>query len=216
MGLDLVPWSDSDITIEDIRISGGIIKQCGFSVGRVRVAGGEPTLHKNLTECCDAITKYWGLKRAVVCTNAIIDYPKGISFRNVESSPEHFRKDVHKPPMVSPVDIGLDPVLGFNRLCKFSHRCGALFDAFGFSFCPKAGAIGRLLGIDPYQAEPVLLGNENICKHCPYSLPEELRMQVSSDVRNGIIEYPTETYRNAIRKCKENPMKFKKFQDRLQ
>ena len=112
------------------------------------------------------------------------------------------------------MDLGLQPIFGFTRPCRIMIKCGRLFDAFGFSFCPNAGIRGRILRIDPYQPRPVLLGYPSMCQHCIFTLPTNQRTKLWQAVKDGKIEHPTKTYREGLERALEEPVKFKRFQER--
>ena len=153
----------------------------------------------------------------VVFSNGIKDRPSIPNTRYRVAAPTLEEKEVkHTPPMISPLDLGLTPSRGFNGYCHRQRACGRLFDCYGFSFCIFAGAIGRVLGIDPYKPHPVLDGNIDICGHCPFTMGVGGAFKLFDDVNQGKIEYPTKTYREGIQRIKrEGHIKFPKFQERL-
>lgn len=213
--IDNIPFEDSDITIEDLKIGGELVKQYGVQDGWLRVSGGESLLHPEVKECCRVIKEFWNGSKKTLFTNGIISVPKGLGIRYIVSPPGIGKKTQHTPPMISPADLGIEPVLGFTRSCAMQSKCGRLFDAFGFSFCPYAGCIGRILKIDPYQSRPILMGLPSMCEHCLWSLSKVDRLRLSEDVKNGRLEYPTKTFREGVERHKEEPIKYKKFQERI-
>jgi hypothetical protein len=216
MGIDLVPWPNTDITPEEIELGARSLQENGVKVQRIRVTGGDPPAHPRFAEVYKAIQKYWdGTDGMVVCTNGVLTLPEGLGVKWVVSSPTHYRKPTHKATMISPIDVGLEPHFGVKRLCKMAKRCGAGFDAFGFGFCPEAGAMGRFLGVDPYKTKPQVLGIEEICHHCPYSLHETDRIELSDLAKSGKMEYPTKTWREGIERLRDEHVVFKHFAQRV-
>ncbi len=216
---DRLLWPDSDITVEDIKLGGRIARQYTHQVGKLRIGGGEPLMHPQITECCKAINENWKCRLPVLFTNGTLGHlDKSLMYCKVSPVTEAkcgWRKRVHLPPMISPMDLGLQPELGFTKPCKIMNKCGRLFDAFGFSFCPNAGIRGRLLGIDSYQPRPVLLGIPSMCQHCIFTIASRRkRSQLWEGAMNGKIEYPTKTYKEGLKRALEEPIKFKKFQER--
>lgn len=218
-GIDVIPWSQpSNIDIRSVIEAGRLIEKKGMIPNKVRVTGGEPTLHAGLLDLCRAVEKHWKPQRCiVVMTNHRIQGPdlKGINARYSWASPMT-KEEQHRPWMISPADLGLDPVHGFtpDRECWVQRGCGRLFDAFGFSFCVLAGAVGRLLRIDPYSRDPVLNGREDICRHCICSLPRKEQWRVWAEAGIGQVEEITRTYRDGIERYKSDPFLFKRWEER--
>jgi hypothetical protein len=209
----MIPWPDSDILVDDLVAGGEILERRGIWPARIKVSGGEPTLHPQLDECCKAIHEKWKGHRTrlyVNDTNPVSVYPGIKPYKSPANE-----KEFHSPPMISPADLGLNPVFGFVKACNYSMKCGRLFDAFGFSFCPVAGVMGRILRIDPYSSHPVMIGREDMCKHCVFSQTKKVRFKLWNQARNGEIDHPSKTYRRGIVSSKEDgSMKFKRFAER--
>jgi hypothetical protein len=163
------------------------------------------------------IKKEWPGRKKIVYSNKIIYADKNRVNMKVKWAPiGGVWKARHNPPMISPVDLGLNPKRDFLSNCYFGKRCGRLFDAFGFSFCPVAGQMGRIFNIDPYHSEPVLLGNPEMCRHCAWSQNRRKRFELWVAARDGKLEYPTKTYREAIARSNGEGLRtFKKFEERV-
>jgi hypothetical protein len=132
----------------------------------------------------------------------------------------------HQPFLMSPADYGIEsPYLG--KSCTTANVCGSVFEAFGFSFCGLAGALGRLLKINPYSEEPTRKLNPDICKHCIYSLGRRERRELEDRSERtfirrgethggGDLPYPSPTWKAAIEEYKTNKegrMKFPRMFD---
>lgn len=205
--LDVMRVPDSDIGLDDLQEGYNRVVVAGIEIRKCRVTGGEPLLHPQFVEAMKLISRTWNKDyggRTCVFTNGTQDMPlagrrKGRRWR-YKSSAATDKKVAFWPSMLSPHDLGLEPVLGGEQRCKIQAGCGRLFDHFGFSFCILAAPLGRLLGIDPYSAHPLLQGCTEICKHCPFSQPRHVRSKLFRDAAAGELEggYPTKTFRQAV------------------
>jgi len=213
--LDLLPWPDSDMRLEDVRTAGELLREHGIVVGRIRFTGGEPLMHPRIGDLCREFQREWNpLTRMHMFTNGSLGRPRGLPAR-VRSTGAG--KAGHMPWMVSPADLGIATYFGYVKPCRVQWVCGRLFDAFGFSFCIHAGSLGRLLGIDPYSGYPQMMGRPEICRHCICSVPiRKGRNNVQRAAMAGEFEHPTKTFRDAMENVgKDGPMVFPKFRGRL-
>lgn len=213
--LDKFNWPDSDLTAGDVKEAGEMVIAAGLKVNKVRITGGEPTLHPQLVEICDITRDVWKVERCTtVLTNATTKAtrPKQIWAR-YKSTDEKSEK-IHYPMSISPADLGLQGDYGTKFPCEQQRGCGRLFDAHGFSFCVLAGSLGRLLRIDPYSRTPVLEGDPEICKHCLFSLGRKQRWRIWGRWMEGQQEAVTETYRRAEERFRQLPFRFKRWRER--
>lgn len=212
-------WEDSDLTPRDIRSGYNRVKRAGLEIEKTRVTGGEPLLHPQFSECMRVIGKTWNWEyiasgaRTCVFTNGILPRPEPDGWRYNAGAQHESR--AHQPPAISPADLGMRGACGTKKYCHRQRGCGRLFDVFGFSFCMFAGAIGRVVGHDPYGSDPVLDGQEEICKHCVFSVGVGEAHKLFKMAQSGEIEYPTKTYREAFERWgSEGAPTFPKFQER--
>jgi hypothetical protein len=212
--IDVLPWPDSDISLWQIRLGGRILVHHGIRVDYVRVSGGEPTVHPQFDECLSELLSGW-TDSILVCTNAIKPIVRRRSVKYRKAPPGWRKRRRHQPCMVSPKDLGLRPVMGYNRPCGVTRRCGVLYDRHGFAPCGNAGCIGRVIGVDPYRKRPVMLGTKELCEHCVFSLPPVVKYRVWADVRSGVIEYPTETWRRGVERSEREPVVFHTIEERV-
>jgi len=122
-------------------------------------------------------------------------------------------KKVHQPYMLSPADLGLEPVRGFEKgnCCTLQSRCGFGFDAFGFSPCAQASPLVRLLGLEGiHSSRPVLSGRRDLCCHCVLSLSVKKKNEIQQAAMEGRIKFPTPTFAEALKKV---PRKLPRFQE---
>ena len=213
---DHLDWPDSDITVEDIRKGGQLLKQHGIVIQqKLRIGGGEPTLHPRLKECCLAAREEWKKGVPLIMSNMIESIPSGTKARLRRSPMGEFKLSCHRPQLISPADLGMEPLGGFMRSCKGQKGCGRLFDKWGFAPCVFATGRGRLLGIDPYQPRPILMGQPEMCQHCHHSQPPKMQRKLTDMAIAGKIEYPTKTYREGLERWRDEPVQFRTFRERL-
>jgi hypothetical protein len=198
--LDHVPWPDSDMKLENLKIGRERVRQCNVVIQKARVTGGEPLLHKEFQKAMRIVCDEWNNSnqgRTVVFSNGILPLPspKGWRYR-VSKDPvgERFNQTT----MISPADVGLPFHYKSALMCFRQKGCGRLYDAFGFTFCIYA-----------------LVGPPDICRHCVWSCGVKRAFKLFEAVHQGELEYPSKTYREGIARCKgEGPPKFKKFEER--
>jgi len=219
--LNFAPWSDSDLTLDDLRVGYEVVVKSGLTIEKVRITGGEPLLHPRFAELMTFINETWnkgyvrGRTRTAVFSNGLTPLPDvpGCRFCVSKLDAKHTH---HSPPAISPADLGMEPVSGVDgSYCHRQRGCGRLFDAFGFSFCVFAGPIGRVLGIDPYSPTPNVDGTYEICRHCVFGVGIKKAFKLFAQVHSGELGYPTKTYREGFDRWEnDGPPKFKRFQDR--
>jgi hypothetical protein len=217
-GLNLLPWQQpSQLSVEDVKTAGRIVREAGIELDKVRLTGGEPTLHPQLREICQAVMEHWKPKHTlVVMTNHVLQGPKleGVNAHYSWDQPAT-KESLHRPWLISSSDLGLEPVVGFNgKECWVQHGCGRSFDTFGFSFCVLAGPLGRLLRIDPYDAQPIMRGKREICQHCICSLPRKKQWWIWGESGAGRMDQITKTFREGVERYQEEPYKFKTWKER--
>ncbi len=151
-------------------------------------------------------------------SNGKMDRPRGRGWRYRTNTSDSKKLKFFRPSRLSPLDLNPEYEVrrGVNGDCSIQGGCGRLFDAHGFAPCIFSGAIGRLLGIDPYSAQPVLRGNPEICKHCPYSMGRKQMWKLFEEARK--LGYPpTETFAKVFEDVKNGKklIEFTRFEDRL-
>lgn len=210
--LDKFPWPDPDLTVDEILEAGKMVELAGITINRIRVTGGEPTLHSDLPGVCDAILKSWKPERVIVVLTNGSNRIKEDGLPRVRWKREtSLSLKIHKPWTISPADLGLSGEHGTRWVCETQNGCGRGFDVHGFSGCVVIGAMGRMLGIDPYSREPSLWGHPDVCKHCLFSLSRKTRWGIWRDVANGALKFPTQTWAAAEQR---GPMPLKMWRDR--
>lgn len=220
--LGVMPWPDSDLSLDDLKLGWERIQRAGIEVEKARVTGGEPLLHPRFEEVMELIGKTFNKEyvangnETVVFTNGSIPQPESCTSWRYNTSELGAEKTKNlKPPMISPADLGVECKCGAGVFCFRQRGCGRLFDAHGFSCCIFAGAIGRAIGIDPYSARPVIDSRRDVCRHCVFAVGVHKAHRLYEAMGRGEFEYPTVTYRRAIERFRtKGPFPLKKFQER--
>lgn len=213
--IDKFSWQgNSDVSVEAVRQAGLLLKEYGIKVNKVRVTGGEPTLHPQLKEIVDVIATEWGVCRWThVLTNGTTAKTRPVDIKATYSGGSGVavgtKLSQHRPFSISPADLGMVGKYGTEWPCEQQTGCGRLFDAFGFSFCVIAGSLGRLLRINPYSRTPVLKGNPDICKHCIFSIGRKARWRIWGRWAEGKQEPVTETFAATEDRYRQEPFLFK-------
>ncbi|KKK76834.1 hypothetical protein LCGC14_2859640, partial [marine sediment metagenome] len=204
------------ITLEGLREGYRRVRVAGITIDKTRVTGGEPLLHPQFVEAMEIISETWNKDysaRTCVFSNGTLKLPKTKGWRYNLPSTDKSKQEWFRPSMLSPIDLGYSITNGVDRNCTMQIGCGRVFDAYGFAACVFSPPIGRLLGIDPYSSQPVLKGDPEICKHCPYSLPRKQMWRLFVEVRKSK-RPPTKTFQEAMARAKNGLIKFTRFEDR--
>jgi len=127
----------------------------GRSWDRIRLLGGEPTLHPDFTSIIGMLMDYRasanpGL-RIVVCTNGcgssvrrrLGDLPAGIDIKNTWKGG---RQRLFRPFNVAPIDRPLYRWADTSCGCRILEDCGLGLTPQGYYPCAIAGAIDRVFG----------------------------------------------------------------------
>jgi hypothetical protein len=217
--LDVVDWGhlNTDITAREVRGGAKTLKSHGVGIGKLRLTGGEPLVHPNFSGICQAIVNTWTPRRGFfrVYSNGVLPKPKDVRVRYAVVKLDSRKKQIFKPFNVSPADLGMEPMFGFNTPCRQQIFCGRAFSCFGFSACAMAGVLGGMFGRDTFSTKPVLLADEDMCRHCLVSLPTRQRNAIIKGVHAGRIPPVTKTYEQGIERWKDEPPKFKRFFERV-
>jgi hypothetical protein len=127
----------------------------GYRWERIRILGGEPTLHPAIFDIVDLLLDYRNTVnpdvRLVVCTNghgrfvnAVLErLPAGIIQKStVKTSPINLFRPFNKAPADGKIHIFSD----FSCGCRIIEECGLGFTPQGYYICAIAGAIDRVFG----------------------------------------------------------------------
>jgi hypothetical protein len=122
---------------------------------RIRILGGEPTLHSRFFDIIDRLTAYRRNHnpsvRLVVGTNyygrrvhrVLQNLPSGI---HVKSTLKRSRVNLFKPFNVAPVETWYNHFSDYTCGCRIIAECGLGLTPSGYYMCAVAGGIDRVVG----------------------------------------------------------------------
>ncbi len=204
-GIGALNWrSVPDMTLEQAEKIVAAIRERSdtLRVKKLKLMGGEPTLHARLPELVDLFlsvaSKVW-----VVTNNLKPDLPplpNGARYKRMVLN----EKD-HHAFFVSPHDLGIEHEMKDIRHCTAMVLCGRGVEPEGFMQCSVARTLLHALGKDPapyISDEPVLEPSMDICRHCPLSLGTKRNKRLSWAVSAGEVECPTPSFTSLARDYK--------------
>lgn len=203
---DLFPKRTDHMTVEQVNAFVTDAKQHG-GVTKVRVLGGEPTLHPQIDEVLNILTVaiVEGVIGAIeINTNTLVRGWKEIRSRHSQPGIRWDKSPVkrknHLPFLWSPRD------LGFKTMgpCRHPVQCGFSLDVRGWLPCSPTIAISRAFydGKHYRQEFPdgTPWGCEDLCPHCVYSMPRRWRKRNTRKVLDftKAMKTPTPSWAKAI------------------
>lgn len=146
---------DSEMSVETIAafIAQSVSSDAPWQ--RIRLLGGEPTLHPNFMDIIALLRSYRKTyrpdARIVVCTNGS---GRKVQRRLQQLPPDIAVKNTYKiagqrlfrPFNVAPVDGRLNTFSDFSCGCRILHDCGVGLTPSGYYACAIAGGIDRIFG----------------------------------------------------------------------
>jgi hypothetical protein len=127
----------------------------GIPWKRIRILGGEPTLHSRFFEVVDRLMEYRRVHnpsvRLVVGTNfyghrvqgALEQLPPSIA---IKSTLKTSRTNRFRPFNVAPVDSPFNRFADYTCGCRIMEDCGLGLTPYGYYMCAVAGGIDRIFG----------------------------------------------------------------------
>ena len=201
--LGVIDLPDSDLTMEQAVYACKQLKLHDWVPDKIKLSGGEPRMNENLSEIREYLLKELKPRRMWTLTNGAGELnEKYVKLNGHKWHASPLPKQHHDPFLISPMDHGFEDQLDIPS-CKTRRICGRAFDAHGFSFCPIAPMLGRLLRINPYRDEPYLGQDPEICKHCVDALPPEPRQKLFQIAIDG--KYPSPTYVKGLKEYRDDP-----------
>ncbi len=147
--------STLDMPVDRIRSFLAESHDMGIEWRRIRLLGGEPTLHPKLPAVLEALaahrrTHHAGM-RIVLCTNgsggrvrrALAKLPEGIEVKNTFKGP---RQRLFRPFNMAPRDLKRYRWADFSSGCRILEDCGMGLTPMGIYPCAIAGGIDRIFG----------------------------------------------------------------------
>jgi hypothetical protein len=175
-------------------------------VGRVKVCGGEPTLHSDFQGAYEMLlqaTEAGAISSLCFQSNGINKLPPVRKSPLVSWKFSGPGKKVHLPFEWAPFDLGLE----VSAPCSHPRRCGYAFDSMGWILCSPGIMIARLFGFDklykdtmPDPGKP--WGQHQLCKLCIYGAPAWFRQAWAKPLANFLeqMNRPTKSWAEALRK----------------
>jgi len=148
---------------------------------RIRLLGGEPTLHPQLAKILQLLLDYKSLHnpglRIVLCTNGagktvksrLQGIPAGVVVKSTEKSR---RQRLFRPFNMAPVDNPFFRFADFRAGCRVIRDCGLGFTPSGYYPCAIAGGIDRIMGFNagrsrlPSATDEMRDLMELFCRYC--------------------------------------------------
>jgi hypothetical protein len=164
---------------------------------RIRLLGGEPTLHPNLFKIINLLLdykkNYLPSLRIVLCTNGfgkkvnsvLEKLPKEVIIKNTL---KHSNYNLFRPFNVAPVDSIKNIFADYSSGCRIIAECGLGLTPSGYYPCAVAGGIDRIfhfnLGKPTLPAPDDLMLDQlkvlcRLCGHFGFSLPTKTRKMSS-------------------------------------
>jgi len=171
---------DDPMTVAQIEMLVARIAAEKKHVKRIKLVGGEPTIHPEFWRICEVLSeghKAGWIDKINVNTNCVtqrqfVDKPLPVGCHWQLSPPS---KKQHRPCLWSPIDLGLES----KGPCKMVRVCGFSLDVKGWLPCSAAIAIARLFGMeDLYRPLDGPLptkawGMSTLCPNCLFGVDEQ-------------------------------------------
>ena len=173
--------SKEQMMVEQIRKFTEEIVKNNVKLDRIRVLGGEPTLHADLLEILNVLLdykqKYSSDTQIQLVTNGygelvnrkLSELPKGI---DIDSTLKKSKVQEFFPFNLAPKDLLLWKHSDYSNGCRAIAKCGFGLTRYGYYPCAIAGGIDRILGFDCGRKEfpsndDAMIDELNLfCKYC--------------------------------------------------
>jgi hypothetical protein len=130
----------------------------GFKWKRIRLVGGEPTVHPRFLEVVDLIldyrARYFPETKIELTTNGHGPYVKGMiekippGIEVTNTSKQSHVQETFLTFNVAPIDVPDYKNTDFANACPITKECGLGVTPYGYYPCTVAGAIDRTFGFD--------------------------------------------------------------------
>lgn len=217
-GIGYARLTDLETTAADVRRGVDQAIDEGIRFKRITLSGGEPIVSKELQGVVNEIARMPGMQWCRVLSNGLnatqerrdaiqfpderfdwvinpLDDPSDPKSGKNKREARRYRRRIHTPYWISPVDHGME---GTFQNCSVRKFCGRGFDSHGYSMCGQAPILGRILGINPYCGqhivERIYTPIPEICRHCIYGLSIVDSSKLSSAAARGEISSVSPTY----------------------
>jgi uncharacterized Fe-S cluster-containing radical SAM superfamily protein len=148
---------------------------------RIRLLGGEPTLHPNILEILNLFAEYKRDNSPKTCIQLVTNgFGKKSNTVTSESSSMIEIENTHKKTTaqdfesynIAPVDIFRYMYSDYSNGCWITDSCGIGLTRYGFYPCAAGGAIDRVLGLDigkkklPHVDDGMRRQLDTLCRYC--------------------------------------------------
>jgi hypothetical protein len=204
--------SDTELSVAEIEAFIGQSIDKAIDWKRIRILGGEPTLHSRIFDIIDLLINYKQQHnpsvRLVLGTNFFGDRVHRVLERipdtiHLKSTLKSSRVNFFKPFNVAPVDTRFNRFSDFSCGCRIIEECGLGLSPSGYYMCAVAGGIDRIfrfnLGREKIPEESDVMSDQmavfcGLCGHFGFQWPTRRIKQ-------------SKTWRLAYRRCEENDWK---------
>lgn len=181
--------SDLEMPVADIEafVNQSIERKIAWK--RIRILGGEPTLHSRIFDIIDLLTAYKrdynSSVRLVLGTNFFGKQVHGVLGKlpdtiAIKSTLKSSRVNLFKPFNVAPVDTLYNRFSDYTNGCRIMQNCGLGLTPSGYYMCAVAGGIDRIfrynLGRDRLPDESDSMSDQmftfcSVCGHFGFQWP---------------------------------------------
>jgi len=189
---------------------------------RIRILGGEPTLHSRIFDIIELLEDYRSAYnpgvRLVLCTNffgrkvheVLEKLPGGII---IKSTLKTSRVNLFKPFNVAPVDTRLNRFSDFSVGCRIIAECGLGLTPSGYYMCAIAGGIDRIfqyhLGRESLPDQSDIMADQmsafcRLCGHFGFQWPIRKEM-MSPSWQKAYLNFPIQVDDADIKKLRLAP-----------
>lgn len=193
--------SDSTMSVEQIKkfIDESISKDKHWS--RIRILGGEPTLHPDMDEILHILMDYkknyspstwlelttnnFGLE----VNRKLLKVPREIYVNNTRKTGRFQKK--FEAFNLAPCDNKMYSFTDFTNACWITNDCGMGLNRYGYYQCGCAGSIDRVLGFDvglktmPITHKNFIIQKNKLCKLCGHFIRRRYIAAEDRDLVNG-------------------------------
>lgn len=199
--LDKAP-TNIDMSVDQIQSFVNELYYNNNQLKRIKLLGGEPTLHPELQSILEILTEYSSKAgtKLQIATNGTQPLDTITKFPNIgiiNSAKKSPVQDFY-PFNISPIDT-LFKYSDFSIGCRQIETCGVGMNAYGFYPCTPGAAIDRVFGFNIGRKEYPHFNNdmtdqlEVLCKHCGHFWAENIYTTrnhvLSQDWQKAISDY---------------------------
>lgn len=188
---------------------------------KIRLTGGEPTLHPKLTEIVELLLEYKNSysKETIIQidTNGLNGYYKYDSYLKsneiIVANTNRKRPEQDDFMLINraPVDFLECKNLSSENACEIRQNCGTGLTKYGYYICATAGAIDRVFGLDigkkeiPNENDVMIEQTKNLCKYCGFFIDKYKIPIIDKNIT------VSESWKVALERYSKNPPKMSDY-----